>query len=104
MFHILLALARGPKHGYEIMKIVRQDSAGKVAMGNGTLYGSLKRMLAEGLVEEDGDRTDGDDTRRKYYRVSEFGRKVLHAEIERYEAALDVARRHGLAPSGLVRS
>ena len=56
VFHILLALAPGDKHGYEIMKQVRQDSHAQVKMGNGTLYGCLSRMLAEGLIEDAGER------------------------------------------------
>src|SRR5215472_13147151 len=58
VFYILLALAGGDKHGYEIMKQVKLDSQGQVKMGTGTLYGSLKRMLADGLVEEAGERPD----------------------------------------------
>src|SRR5579883_1745637 len=84
VFHILLALAKGKKHGYEIMKTVRQDSLGKVSMGNGTLYGSLKRMLADGLIEDAGERVQADDTRRKYYRLTDSGRAALQAEMQRY--------------------
>ena len=84
VFHILLALAKEDKHGYEIMKSVRQDSNDKVKMGNGTLYGSLKRMLSDGLIEDAGDRAEGDDTRRKYYKLTSLGREALNAEIERY--------------------
>lgn len=84
VFHILLALAKGDKHGYEIMKVVRQDSSGKVSMGNGTLYGSIKRMLSDRLIEDAGDRAGDDDTRRKYYKLTELGRQALNAEMQRY--------------------
>jgi DNA-binding PadR family transcriptional regulator len=106
VFAILLALATGEQHGYAIMKQVRQDSIGKIKMGNGTLYGSLKRMLANGLIAEAGDRIDPhlDDERRRYYRLTERGRRALHAEIERYAETVALLRRRNLlapaAPEG----
>ncbi len=86
VFYILLALAAGPKHGYEIMKEVKEDSRGTVKMGNGTMYGSLKRMLEAGLITEAGDYVDrrGDDTRRRYYRLTDLGERALGAEMQRY--------------------
>ena len=96
VFHILLVLARGDKHGYEIMKEVHQDSGGKVKMGNGTLYGSIKRMLADGLVAEAGDRTDEVETRRKYYKLTALGRKALQAEMQRYIETVQVIKQHKL--------
>jgi DNA-binding PadR family transcriptional regulator len=86
VFFILLALATGEKHGYEIMKQVRQDAQGKVKMGTGTLYGSIKRMLAAGLIVEAGDRPDPnvDDERRRYYRLTDVGHQALTAEVQRY--------------------
>ena len=66
VFYILFSLATGEKHGYEIMKQVKQDTQGKIKMGNGTLYGSMKRMLADGLIEDAGDKVDPDNERRKY--------------------------------------
>lgn len=99
VFHILLALANGDKHGYEIMKAVRQDSNGSVKMGNGTLYGSLKRMLADGLIEDAGDRADSDDTRRKYYQLTPRGRAAMHAEIQRYRDTLDAITKYRLVPN-----
>src|SRR5260370_18059123 len=76
VFYILLALASSEKHGYEIMKQVKQDSQGQVKMGTGTLYGSLKRMLADGLIEEAGEKPDPTraDERRRYYRLPRLGR------------------------------
>lgn len=103
VFHILLALANGEKHGYEIMKAVRHDSNGAVTMGNGTLYGSLKRMLAGGLIEvAPGPADPDDDARRTYYRLTGDGRAALNAEIQRYLDTSAVIRRYGLAPTALA--
>src|SRR5690242_20462441 len=86
VFYILIALATGEKHGYEIMKQVKQDSSAHVKMGTGTLYGSLKRMLANSLIEEAGERPDPDldDERRHYYRLTALGRQALGEELRRY--------------------
>ena len=93
-FHILLALADGEKHGYAIMQEVAKRSQGKVRLGPGTLYGSIKRMLSEGLIEESDERPDPklDDERRRYYRLTEFGQRVAEAEAERLEGLVDAAR------------
>ncbi len=99
VFHILLALAKGEKHGYEIMKQVRRDSQDKVKMGNGTLYGSIKRMLADGLIEEAGDQAGDDDTRRKYYKLTRLGRKALDAEMKRYIDTVQVIKGYELIRS-----
>jgi DNA-binding PadR family transcriptional regulator len=101
VFYILLALAPGERHGYEIMKQVKQDSQGQVKMGTGTLYGSLKRMLADGLIEEAGERPDPaqDDERRRYYRLSERGRRALAAELRRYAEVVAIAQRRSLLPT-----
>jgi len=98
VFHILFALSGGEKHGYEIMKQVRADSSGAVKMGTGTLYGSLKRMLAAGLVEEvDGRRRAADDDqRRRYYRATETGSRALAAELRRYSDVVAAARNRRL--------
>jgi DNA-binding PadR family transcriptional regulator len=98
VLHILLALSGGEKHGYEIMRQVRLDSHDSVKIGTGTLYGSLKRMLAAGLIEETGDRPDPalDDERRRYYRVTERGSEELGAELKRYRDVVSVARRRRL--------
>ena len=93
VFHILLALADRERHGYAIMQEVSTNSQGKVQMGPGTLYGSIKRMLDARLIEESEDRPDPnlDDERRRYYRLSEYGRKVLSAEVERMNQLVQVA-------------
>ena len=94
VFHILFALATGDKHGYEIAKQVTEDSQGRVSMGTGTLYGSIKRMLADSLIEEAEDRPvpELDDERRRYYRLTAQGRGALDAEVQRYARVVAVAR------------
>src|ERR1700749_2986427 len=86
VFHILFALAGTDKHGYEIAKQVADDSQGRVRMGTGTLYGSIKRMRADSLIEETEERPvpDLDDERRRYYRLTEQGHRALRAELARY--------------------
>jgi DNA-binding PadR family transcriptional regulator len=100
VFQILLALSSGERHGYGIMKQVEADTQGKVNMGNGTLYGSLKRMLDAGLVEESDKRIDPgmDDQRRIYYRLTAIGVKVLDAELERYKHIVTIAQERKLYP------
>jgi DNA-binding PadR family transcriptional regulator len=100
VFHILLALSTGERHGYGIMKQVEADSNGNVSMGAGTLYGSLKRMLDSGLVRESDKRIDPemDDERRIYYQITGAGRKALEAELERYRNIVTVAQKRNLLP------
>ena len=94
--HILVALGPGEKHGYAVMRDVEALSDGAVRMGPGTLYGSVKRMLADGLIEETPSRTDPDldDQRRRYYRLTGLGSRVSAAELARLEA---LVRRAGSA-------
>jgi len=94
MFHILLALADKERHGYEIMREVDERTDGKMRVGPGTLYGSIKRMLNDGLIEELDERPDPelDDERRRYYRLSDFGRRVAIAEAERLDKLVKSAR------------
>jgi DNA-binding PadR family transcriptional regulator len=86
--HILIALTSGEKHGYAIMRDVEELSDGHVRMGPGTLYGSVKRMLEDGLIEETAERPDPelDDQRRRYYRLTGLGEQVRSAELQRLEA------------------
>ena len=86
--HILVALTNGEKHGYAIMRDIDSLSDGAVRMGPGTLYGSIKRMLADGLVEETAERPDPelDDQRRRYYRLTGLGERVCASELRRLEA------------------
>src|SRR5206468_3861512 len=97
-FHILLALADGELHGYAIMKGVAARSEGSLRLGPGTLYGSLKRLLKAGLVEECGERVDPErgDERRRYYRLTQLGLSVVRAEARRLEAMVRAARRRKL--------
>lgn len=94
VFHILLALADGEKHGYAIMKDVEAQTNGGLRMGPGTLYGTIKRMLAAGLIEESGQRPDPelDDERRRYYRLTGLGAQVVAAESRRLDNLVKVAR------------
>jgi DNA-binding PadR family transcriptional regulator len=94
MFHILLALAGGERHGYGIMREVEVLSGGALRLGPGSLYGSIKRMLAGGLIEESEERPDpaADDERRRYYRLTDLGRRAAGAEARRLEALVRAAR------------
>jgi DNA-binding PadR family transcriptional regulator len=94
VFHVLLALADAERHGYGIIKEVEARTEGRVRLGPGTLYGSIKRMLEQGLVAESDERPDAelDDERRRYYRLTDFGRRVATAEAERLSGLVKVAR------------
>jgi DNA-binding PadR family transcriptional regulator len=93
-FHVLVALADGEKHGYAILKEVKRRSGGRVTLTAGTLYGVIRRLLADGLIVESDERPDPalDDERRRYYRLTAFGRDVATAETERLAAMVDMAR------------
>src|SRR6266478_9067091 len=101
VFHILVALSDGERHGYAIMRQVAEDTDGTLQLGPGTLYGCLQRMLAAGLVEESDWRPEPqlDDERRRYYRISNFGTRVVKAEAKRLAAAVTAARARRLFPS-----
>ena len=94
VFNILLALADSEKHGYGIMLEVEANTKGQVIMGPGTLYGSIKRMLKADLIEESDERADPemDDQRRKYYKLTNLGRRVLSMEAERLASQVMIAR------------
>ena len=94
VFHILLALSSGEKHGYRIMREVEVDTEGALKLGPGTLYGCLKRMLDAGLVEECDERPDPelDQERRRYYRATDLGLRAVRAEAARLATAVAVAR------------
>jgi DNA-binding PadR family transcriptional regulator len=99
VFHILIALGDGESHGYAVMQEVAARTEGRVRMSPGTLYGSIRKMLDEGLIEELFRRgRDAADERRRYYRVTKFGRAVAAAEAERLAALLHHARLNGLVP------
>ena len=105
VFHVLLALADGEKHGYAMMREIRTRTSGAVALSASTLYGMVKRLLENGLLEESSERPDPalDDERRRYYRLTEFGRAVAVAESRRLEATLSIARAKRLIPSPRLR-
>jgi DNA-binding PadR family transcriptional regulator len=96
--HILIALGDGERHGYSIMQDVAERTDGRVRMSPGTLYGSIKRMLADGLIEELTSGAAGADERRRFYRLTKFGRRVAAAEADRLASLLSQARSSGLVP------
>lgn len=100
IFYILLALASQERHGYDIMKAVEKDTDGKIKLGPGTLYGAIKRMLEEGLIVE----VETSHTRRKYYRLTEKGRTIFVNELDRYNAALELAKKRKLLAKPLLSS
>ena len=102
--HIIVALAGGEKHGYAIMRDIEDLSGGSATMGPGTLYGSIKRMIDQGLVEETDERPDPalDDERRRYYRLTSLGHRVGAAEQARLAALLDAARFRQLGLGGVT--
>lgn len=99
VFHMLLALAGEERHGYSIMQQVAEMTDGRVKIGPGTLYGTIKRLLAAKLIEESDERPDPklDDERRRYYRLTPLGRRVLGAEVARYSSVVKLAHGFGIA-------
>jgi DNA-binding PadR family transcriptional regulator len=93
VFHILLALADGEKHGYGIMLEVRATTRGQLVLGPGTLYGTIKRLLQAGLIVESAEREDPgiNSERRRYYRITPQGRVAAKAEAERLQALVQAA-------------
>lgn len=94
LFNVLLALSDGEKHGYAILKEVEEQTSGEVELSTGTLYGIIKRLLAEGLIVELRARpaAENDDQRRRYYRLTDDGRRLAVAEAERLAKLLARAR------------
>ena len=94
LFHVLLALADGEKHGYAILKDVSLRTGGEVTLSSGTLYGIIKRLHTDGMIEECKRRPAAklDDERRIYYRLTTIGRQVAVAEAERHEKIVALAR------------
>jgi len=99
-FHILLAVADQDRHGYAIIQEVATRTDGDVRLSAGTLYRSIQKMVELDLIEETVERpaADLDDERRRYYRITGFGREVACAEAERLQALVQLARTCGLAP------
>jgi DNA-binding PadR family transcriptional regulator len=115
VFHILIALADGERHGYAIMQDVAAQTNDALQLGPGTLYGCIKRMLTAGLIEESDERADPEmearrpkgplsaaknDERRRYYRMTPLGRRVVRAEAERLAHAVTAARSRRLLAEG----
>jgi len=100
-FHILVSLVGGEQHGYGIMRDVLERSGGKVRLWPATLYGSLKRLIQAGLIVESGERPapEFDDARRRYYKLTPLGQRVLDLESERLRDLVRIlnARRRQLA-------
>jgi DNA-binding PadR family transcriptional regulator len=94
-FHVLLVLAEGPRHGYGIMKEVERESDGKLRLEVGSLYRLLARMLDSGLIEE-----AYGDVRRRYYRISRLGRRVLKTEAKRLAGMVELLRARKLLTEG----
>jgi DNA-binding PadR family transcriptional regulator len=98
-FHILISLADGEQHGYGIMQEVLERSGGKVRLWPATLYGSIKRLIENGLIVESGERPapEFDDARRRYYKLTPLGLKVLDLESQRLRDLVQVlnAKRRG---------
>ena len=102
MFQVLIALADGDKHGYAIIKEVDRRSGGAIALSAGTLYTIIRRFEQEGVIAESAVRPAAalDDERRRYYKLTEFGRDVARAEGRRMESALGMARAKNHIPKG----
>lgn len=98
--HILMALAEDDRHGYAIIQDVAGRTHGEVRLGPGTLYRSIQRMLEQGLIEETRERPapELDDERRRYYRITAFGKAAARAEARRLAGLVRLARASGLAP------
>jgi len=104
VYQILVALAEGARHGYAIMKEVEDRTGGRLVLSTGTLYAAIRRLLADGLIEETSERpgVEQDDRRRRYYILTHFGRQVAAAETRRMATLLSVAQARGLATESLL--
>lgn len=99
VFHVLLALGRGPLHGYAMITDIEERTEGRVSVRSGTLYTTIQRLQEDGLVEDAPPPRDQDtDSRRKYYRITALGRRTAAAEAERLTELVAVARERKLAP------
>ena len=98
VFHILLSLADQERHGYGIMQDVLERTDQQIRLGPGTLYGTIKRMLEAGQIEELPEREDENHQRRRYYKLTSAGRKTAKQEAERLENLVRIARMKKLLP------
>jgi DNA-binding PadR family transcriptional regulator len=98
-FYILFSLAAEDRHGYGIMQEVTRQSSGQYKLGPGTLYDNLQKLMTYAMVEGAPRRSADDDPRRRYYRLTEFGRRILAAEVARLEALVREAKSNLRAPN-----
>lgn len=93
IFHMLLALSEGERHGYALKREIAARTGGKLKLGAGVLYGSINKMLEQGLIEESDERPDPhlDDERRRYYRITNLGKRVAQAEAARMRELVAIA-------------
>lgn len=100
VFHMLIALTEGERHGYALKRAILQRTEGKLNLGSGALYGSIDKMLQAGLIEESEERPDPhlDDERRRYYRITALGRRVVEAEAMRLRDLVRLAESHFALP------
>src|SRR5437660_2818853 len=93
VFHMLLALTEGERHGYALKREILQRTNGKLNLASGALYGSINKMLEQGLIEESEERPDMhlDDERRRYYRITALGRRVAEGEAARLRELVELA-------------
>lgn len=100
VFHMLLALTEGERHGYALKRAILQRTEGKINLGSGALYGSIDKLLGLGLIEESEERPDPhlDDERRRYYRITPLGRRVVEAETLRLRELVRLAETQLASP------
>src|SRR5437660_11941788 len=93
VFHMLLALGEGERHGYALKREILQRTGGKLNLASGALYGSINKMLDQGLIAESGERPDShlDDERRRYYRITPLGVRAAQAEAARLRELVRLA-------------
>ncbi len=93
IFHMLLALSEGERHGYALKREILRRTGGKLNLGSGALYGSIRKMIEQGWIEESDERPDFhlDDERRRYYRITPLGRRVVQAETVRLQNLVRLA-------------
>ena len=93
VFHILLCLAEGERHGYAIKREIIKRTGGKLTLGAGALYGAISKLLEQGLIAESGERPDAhlDDERRRYYKLTPLGKRAAHAEVARMRDLVQLA-------------
>ncbi len=94
VLHILLSLSEREHHGYGLIGDINRRTEGEVTLSTSTLYGAIKRMMRDGLVERSDSRPDPelDDERRRYYRITDFGREAAEAEARRIERLAELVR------------